>query len=497
MTPISHYPAARRYGRLLRLLFGLQALAIAADTRATEIISDEIARYVGQLGSRNFAEREKAVEVLEAIGEAALPLLTPGAQSADPDVRRRTGQLVRSIQRRLESSRVTAAGRVCLVYRNVPLAEAVADFNRKTGFSVQVRGDPNLLARRTVSLDTGEVTLWQALDQFCRSAGLAEWRALSEVDRARLKPFVNEKKEERPRLDFLPPNHHWRVGRAPEPLLLVPVSLPLLSCCEAGGIRVRALSHGTPGWGQTTGTRELACLLEVCPQPGIDWRATQEVRVRWAVDEQGQQLSPVPPEPAPSTPATVFAWRIAALKSSEMVGNLAQSNQSTVEVRLEARDKRSRRLQRLDGLIIGRMIAPPQPALTVEPILKASGQTYRRGPTSLRVAAVKTMTGGHVLLEVEVIHSPEENEAGGEPSLFPGNRFGPEDLRLQDVGGKDYEVVQGIANALPRNDSVLATSLTVLYRAGADQGDPAKLVLNNRRPIFVEVPFCLENVPLP
>src|SRR5439155_1175321 len=45
---------------------------------------------------------------------------------------------------------------------------------RKAGFQIQIEGDQTKLAARKITIDTGEVPFWQAVDQFCLKAGLVE-----------------------------------------------------------------------------------------------------------------------------------------------------------------------------------------------------------------------------------------------------------------------------------------------------------------------------------
>src|SRR5262249_49527613 len=133
-----------------------------------------INKLIEQMGSGDFDEREKASTALDAIGEPALPALRKAAQGDDVEVRKRAGELVQQIEKRLESARLLAPKRVRLVYKDTPLAEAVADLQKKSGYTLTLRDPENKLKGRTITLDTGDTTFWHALDLFCRKAGLAE-----------------------------------------------------------------------------------------------------------------------------------------------------------------------------------------------------------------------------------------------------------------------------------------------------------------------------------
>jgi RNA polymerase sigma factor (sigma-70 family) len=134
---------------------------------------DRIGRLIRQLGSDRFAEREKATKELDKIGAPALDALREAARSGDPEVRRRAGELANKIEERTESDEVLRPKRVHLIYKDTPLLEAVSDFQRKCGYLLSVR-EADELKKRTVTLDTGDVTFWEALDLFCKAAGLVE-----------------------------------------------------------------------------------------------------------------------------------------------------------------------------------------------------------------------------------------------------------------------------------------------------------------------------------
>ena len=62
----------------------------------------------------------------------------------------------------METANLFAPKRLRLVYKNTPVADAVADFRRKSGYDIVLSDPDGKLKNRTVTLDTGEVTFWQA-----------------------------------------------------------------------------------------------------------------------------------------------------------------------------------------------------------------------------------------------------------------------------------------------------------------------------------------------
>jgi ferric-dicitrate binding protein FerR (iron transport regulator) len=173
----------RIHSMLAALALGLGLAALLATPSparegAGKIDSAQIAKLIDQLGSDEFEVREKATAALEAIGEPAVEALRAAVQKTDDvDIRLRAGMALSKIEKRLESVKALAGKKVHLVYKDAPLAEAVEDLKKKSGYDVVLSDPDGKLKDRTITLDTGEVTFWQALDQVCAKAGLKEGQA--------------------------------------------------------------------------------------------------------------------------------------------------------------------------------------------------------------------------------------------------------------------------------------------------------------------------------
>lgn len=159
--------------------FGLAAGVLATlnalpGRAADKIDGDAIEKLVKQLASGRFAEREKAQKKLEEIGLPALDALKKAVENGDPETKRRAGDLVGKLEKQLQGAKVLAPTKVKLSYKDTPLKEALADFSKKTGYSLTLVDPENKLKDRKVTLDTSETTFWQAFDQFCVKAGLVE-----------------------------------------------------------------------------------------------------------------------------------------------------------------------------------------------------------------------------------------------------------------------------------------------------------------------------------
>jgi hypothetical protein len=158
---------------LVGLGFGvLAALPTSAAAPAPEI--DKIAKLIEQLGSSKFDEREQASKDLEVIGVPALEALRKASKSEDAEVSRRSSDLVKSIEKRAETQIALKPTKIALVFKDTPVADAVAEIKKKTGYNIVLQDPENKLKDRKVTLDTGETTFWQAFDQFCEKAGVHE-----------------------------------------------------------------------------------------------------------------------------------------------------------------------------------------------------------------------------------------------------------------------------------------------------------------------------------
>src|SRR5262249_39001296 len=112
----------RNFASVLTLGLLLNSARPAEPVSASSLIE--------QLGSAPFAQRRAALKALDKLGPDALEELRRAAKGDDPELRRQCQELVRRIELRCESTRLLMPKRVHLSYQNIPLAEAIADFNK-------------------------------------------------------------------------------------------------------------------------------------------------------------------------------------------------------------------------------------------------------------------------------------------------------------------------------------------------------------------------------
>jgi hypothetical protein len=160
----------------LALLMGLVLSAVPGTQAVSEPADNvRISTLISQLASMKFSARRQASRELDAIGEPALAALRKAVNGADMEACHRARALVARIENRLDAAAVMAPTRVRLVCNEMPVQGAIAELARKARIEILI--DPQSLpklAQRKVTLDTGDVTFWEALEALCQKAGLVE-----------------------------------------------------------------------------------------------------------------------------------------------------------------------------------------------------------------------------------------------------------------------------------------------------------------------------------
>ncbi len=158
------------------LLLAAGLLLPAGTVYAEKPLTDQAraAALVAQLASEEFQVRENAALALDHLGAAALPALQAARQHPDPEVRRHAAEVLRILERRLETLRQFDSPRLRVQYQNVPLVEVLADLSKRSGNPLKL-GSSNAeeMGKRTVTLD-GDWTFWEAPERVCAAAAVAE-----------------------------------------------------------------------------------------------------------------------------------------------------------------------------------------------------------------------------------------------------------------------------------------------------------------------------------
>ena len=186
------------------------------------------------------------------------------------------------------------------------MKEAVEDFKKKSGYNITLHDPEDKLKDRTVTLDTGDVTFWQALGRFCDKAGLKE------ADAKDLAPAVAP-----PAPPAAPGGPVIGVGPALPPGVVVgpgvgAAATPVDGIVLADGraetlptdasstVRVQALSKADSFGPAPDGELQIALRLSL--EPKLQWQGVDKVTITKAIDDQKQELTQTSTDATPVNP---------------------------------------------------------------------------------------------------------------------------------------------------------------------------------------------------
>ena len=162
----------------LLLILGWQCTHLSAGS--ARIDQQRLQQLIAQLGSDSFAEREQAARELEAAGPLALDALRSALKHPDSEISGRAIHLVAVLEEQALTSKMLAGKKVRLNLKEVSILDAVSELAKQSDYRVDIAGNRPALGERKITLDTGEVTFWEALHQLCKKGGLTE-RNLSPI----------------------------------------------------------------------------------------------------------------------------------------------------------------------------------------------------------------------------------------------------------------------------------------------------------------------------
>jgi hypothetical protein len=468
------------------------------------------AELVLRLGSADFREREHAAAALERAGAAALAALRDAAKSSDPEIRLRAAPILVRVQRGADSASRLVPKKVALNYTDVGLGTALADLKARTGLNVELDLKRVADPLRKVTCATGEVSAWEALEAFCTAAGLREAFA-SELDVPKPPPGR--------RPAYTPP------APAPTPDA-VPITLidgkgPGAPGSRNTAVRILALPPSFPGHRVTLGTGETTLCFDVLPAPDLNWQEVVAVKITKLTDGAGRAGGSAPPrhdsaDGGPSDVVVAFGGPGVVAWGGGFGGRFdpntgmpiypdAMPNPRVVPVPLKLATPDARTIKRLEGVVLGEIVLAEQPLVTVTDPVKQSGRTFDGpGRVRLTVAAGGAPTAAigptlQVTMEYPAPWAVAARRGWNPGGIWPvaprpGNQ--PPALRAYDAAGKQMHAQR---NDVTFNNSFDGVTMQQTFTLQFAKGDaaPAKLVLVGPRPMTVEVPFVMDNVPLP
>lgn len=482
-----------------RLLAAVGAWAIGSGLAAADDPAPPTPdALVGRLGADRFADREAAARALEARGPDAIPALLAAARHPDPEVRQRAAGIVARLQRTSDSARRLVPKTVTLDFAAVPLGTALHRLKEQTGINLAL--DPVRVADplRPVTVRTGPLPAWEAVEAFCQAAGLRESFA-AEIDLP---------KSDRPRRNYvMPVVAPPQVGNVP--VVLTDGKAAPLPGDRSTKLRVLALPGSFPSNRVFLGTGEVVLNFDVTPLPDLHWQDVVGVRITRVVDDSGRPGSSAAPRdtPAGGVPDLAMILNPRIAMRWDFDGNPIppawHANPRVVPVPLRLATPGARTLRRLEGVVVGEVAVQNQELLALANPVAQPGATAD-GPGGLRLSVLdvkKTEKDQAVVVKVQ-LEGPSamalHRRGRGNPfgAFWPEPPRGPtagNELRAVDAAGK----LLGGATTLATDISDDGETLTQVFQMTFGTGPPAKFVVIGPRLVTVEVPFRMENVPLP
>lgn len=465
-------------------------------------VSSTPEQLVEQLGSESFKEREAAMVALEKLGANSRDALEAALRSPNPEVSKRAARLLTTLRRVTDADGKLAVKPVRLSYKQIPLGTAINDLKARTGINLTLETAGIADPLRVVTCETGDLPPWEAVEAFCKAAGLKE------VFEAEL-PVPKQEKVRRGYYQPPPP---------PPTAETVPVKLvdgrnQNLPGSRSTAVRVLALPSNFSKHRVYLGTGDVLLHFDVAPMPGVHWQSVSGVRITKVVDD-ANRLGAGSSNKEP----TGFAFNefdgpvffgggaiggaIAIGWDGEMPMNpTSYQNPRIVPVPIRVATHTARSLKLLEGALVCEINVPNQPLVTVDNVAQNIGKPVE-GVRSTKLTVLEAKPGaggGKAILRVQVDQPSPWTRNGFNPfmglmvvdSVGPANQ--PSPIRGFDAAGKPVRL-----NVLTSSDSSNDEfTISTITQFTCPEGVPAKIVYLGPKPVMVEVPFRMENVQLP
>jgi hypothetical protein len=311
---------------------------------------------------------------------------------------------------------------------------------------------------------------------------------------------------------------------------------------DTRAVRVRAVD--SPGG-------EGLLSLEIAPEPKLQWQQLVSVRVVRATDDQGQELSQVSDglvAPALAVLGGGRARRGAVARAQPaVVGGPAVlwgGLYPQTLVHLKKGERPAQSLKELTGLLSAQVLTESQPVLVADRVLQAAGKSFKgKGGGSITVNEVVKGNDGKITIRYRLQQPPDVLPAG---NPIPGARQavglpmpGMPMPVLPAVGGAvQVQIIQaqiqiqrqariqvqmgpggggvlspnnGVSLVDPKgkvlpasttvnlrqNGAALEAEYEMVYQPQKGRGEPDRLVFFGRKSVAIDIPFTLQDVPLP
>lgn len=368
-----------------------KTLALAFFLTAESAQPDEPKALIEALGDEQFDKRQGAESRLKDLGPAALPALKAAREHADPEIRRRVGELLSVIEQS-----VKLLPRMVNFKDGVsPLKDVLKDLSSQSGYGIETW--PNL-QDRPVHLSRGKMPLLQALDLVGRQAGCVIQQGFGD-DRLRLGQGQ-------------PPEHAWYDGAF------------RVTATNVQHFRNIDLNQGAGTTNRRTDSLTLG--MSIGSEPRLPLLGVGEPRLSMAIDNLDQSLmGPLPGEPG---------WNVGAVRHVSRYGNGYRSQSQGFSATMRRAGERSTHIKLIRGSVSCVVLVEQRPVALTNDILKAKGQTAKVGTTSFTIEDVQQLPNKSVTLKLSVREAKEGSASGDYTWLNSMYQR----LELQDAEGRRF-----------------------------------------------------------
>lgn len=506
---------------LVPLLLGGTVLALEESSPG----STGTKRLVLDLGSKDFATREKAGKRLDAIGEAALPALRPACRSADPEVARRAQTLVARIERRVENRLALAPTLVELNAENAKLSDVIDDLAKQSAYKLTIDSPDASFTSKLVTVKTGRVPLWEAVLRVCEIADLQiasvsgyvspSSKTAALVQPPQPAPTVGGRTSRRARGAV-------EIISSPNIVLEPRGREPKRPAAVFGAVMVEVFP--VPLAAQTPDAE--AALLQVWPEPKLNWQEVKGLRVDRARDAGGQFLAQIIPDAEPRPAMVALRNGVVAIQQANggvvllnqpngsipTRPNVAMSPRQTL-VKFKPGSGSAGLLKELRGSILGTVRSKSEPLVELKR-MKPGEQADGSHPAGVELKAT-LLRGDHGSWQafVELRYDQSAilpSNTGADPRLGPriggfqtgGGVSGIMGVHVLDAKGQPFDLsltgsrttIRG-AGIAGRNQIIRGFTFSVIVPDGS-KAVPDGVTFSGTYPKAVEVPFQLANVPV-
>jgi hypothetical protein len=509
------------------VIFALPVVAQSADPFEAKVQA---------LTHPKYAEREKAARDLMAAGEPALTALKAVQASTDEELRSRAAAIAEKIERVARSKRLLVAPTLNVKFDKVPLDMAVAELGQKTGLRFLVDGTKIKDVKHPITFETGELPFWEAVQAFYRAAGLTE-------DDSPLPPTTDSRiRSNLGRVDVR--SSYIAGGQSATPAIRLIDGSQDAPSAASQAFRVRALPAGFAANKRDDAKGELTIHLDIDALPTMTVVEILGVEVRKAIADDRRVLASAYPAQTPhgdyfgNDVQMLVAQQLVIMTDDLMSADPNGSSGTHYAVTLKTGGSRPKHLSELHGIVVARIIAPPEPVLTVADIFgKGRGQVFRTegltcevlaerpqaekppppprivsGPPPPRTPEPPLAVGATESFVVRVVSTADQmNDILNVPIQMKGrmqqfiriNRgrgarsFPSPSFQVRTEKGMPVRVVGTQIIDSTFNGSTMSQDVRITIDRPLGGADGISLTLTSRRPATVEMPFVLRNVQLP